>query len=280
MEELLQDFLAETGEHLEAAGAHLVRFEQNPRDTSDIASIFRLVHTIKGTCGFIGLPRLERLAHSAEGLVSQLRDGVPSTQETVSLVLATVDRIKFILAELGAHAAEPIGDDEDLIAEIAAVSDEQVSDAKFRAEELADIERQFAETPPAPAAKAPEPETPAQQGAAPKRHDSVRVPVTLVETLMTLVSELVLTRNRLSETTDRADGQATKAALGRLSGLLSDLQDSVMRARMQPLDRLFGSLPRLARELGRELNKPIELTIVGRRHRTRPAAGRTRSVTR
>ncbi len=266
MDELLQDFLSETGEHLDAAGAHLVRFEQNPRDAGDIGSIFRLVHTIKGTCGFIGLPRLERLAHSAESLVSQLRDGVPSTQEAVSLVLATVDRIKFILAELAAHAVEPSGDDEDLIAEIAAATtDGGPGEVISRPTAPVVLEAHATERTlsPMPASGEAAPNDATRQGGFPKRHDSIRVSVTLLETLMTLVSELVLTRNQLSETTDRSDEQATKVALGRLSGLLSDLQDSVMRARMQPLGRLFGSLPRLARELGRELDKPIELAVLG-----------------
>ena len=264
MDELLQDFLAETGEHLEAAGAHLVRFEQNPTDTGDIGSIFRLVHTIKGTCGFIGLPRLERLAHSAESLVSQLRDGVPSTQETVSLVLETVDRIKYILAELAVHAVEPTGNDEDLIAEIAAAAgddDQQASEAAATIPAEAQAADEVSPRTSAGPRSVPRPTAP--QVNSPKHHDSVRVSVTLLETLMTLVSELVLTRNQLSETTDRSDEPSTKVALGRLSSLLSDLQDSVMRARMQPLDRLFGSLPRLARELGRELDKPIELVLSG-----------------
>ncbi len=271
MDELLQDFLSETGEHIEAAGAHLVQFERDPTDTRDIASIYRLVHSIKGTCGFIGLPRLERLAHSAETLVAQLRDGVPSTRDTVSLVLATVDRIKFILSELSAQAAEPAGDDADLIGAIALATRgmEPAPEAAPGAAEAGDDPPVPFGSPPAAAQEAPqlpaaEPTGPREgKVGPPRRHDSIRVAVTLLETLMRLVSELVLTRNQLAETTASSDDGATQRALGEFSTLLSDLQDTVMRARMQPLERLFGSLARLNRELGRELNKPIDLIVSG-----------------
>src|SRR5215213_1092 len=109
MDDLLREFLTETGEHLEIVDAALVRLEQDPNDAAILRTIFRLVHTIKGTCGFLGLPRLESLAHAAEGLMGRFRDGAPVTREAVSLVLATLDRIREILAALETSAAEPEG---------------------------------------------------------------------------------------------------------------------------------------------------------------------------
>ena len=93
-----------------------MRFEQEPNNAKILDNIFRLVHTIKGTCGFLGLPRLEALTHAAEALMGKFRDGSPVTGEAVTLILATIDRIKAILDELERNQAEPAGDDSDLIA--------------------------------------------------------------------------------------------------------------------------------------------------------------------
>src|ERR687894_78953 len=118
MDDLLREFLTETSEHLDTVDVELVRFEQNPNNEKILSTIFRLVHTIKGTCGFLGLPRLEALAHAAETLMGKFRDGMAVTSEAVTLILATLDRIKEILAELESKAAEPEGSDEDLIGQL------------------------------------------------------------------------------------------------------------------------------------------------------------------
>ena len=89
MDDLLREFLTETSEHLDTVDVELVRFEQDPNNETILRNIFRLVHTIKGTCGFLGLPRLEALAHAAETLMGKFRDGMAVTTEAVSLILAT-----------------------------------------------------------------------------------------------------------------------------------------------------------------------------------------------
>ena len=93
MDDLLREFLTETNESLDVVDVELVRFEQNPNNEKILANIFRLVHTIKGTCGFLGLPRLEALAH-AETLMGKFRDGMPVTGAAVTLILSTIDRVK------------------------------------------------------------------------------------------------------------------------------------------------------------------------------------------
>jgi two-component system chemotaxis sensor kinase CheA len=118
MDDLLREFLTETGESLDLVDAELVRFEQDPNNIKILENIFRLVHTIKGTCGFLGLPRLESLTHAAETLMAGFRAGRPVTTDAVSLVLATIDRIKTLLAGLERHQVEPRGDDGDLIARL------------------------------------------------------------------------------------------------------------------------------------------------------------------
>src|SRR5262245_44838688 len=97
MDDLLREFLAETNESLDRVDAELVRFEQDPNNAAILDNIFRLVHTIKGTCGFLGLPRLEALTHAAETPMARFRAGMPVTREAVTLVLATLDRIKELL---------------------------------------------------------------------------------------------------------------------------------------------------------------------------------------
>src|SRR5450631_2610549 len=118
MDDLLREFLTETSESLDTVDNQLVRFEQDPNNARILDNIFRLVHTIKGTCGFLGLPRLEALAHAAETLMGKFRDGMPVTGQAVTLILTTIDRIKEILGQLEATEAEPFGSDQDLIEEL------------------------------------------------------------------------------------------------------------------------------------------------------------------
>src|SRR5918993_3728584 len=127
MDDLLREFLTETSEHLDTVDVELVRFEQDPNNETILRNIFRLVHTIKGTCGFLGLPRLEGLAHAAETLMGKFRDGMPVTSAAVTLILATLDRIKEILAELERSSSEPEGADDDLIGELDRMSAGEVA---------------------------------------------------------------------------------------------------------------------------------------------------------
>src|SRR5215211_6425001 len=123
MDDLLREFLTETGESLDTVDNQLVRFEQDPSDAKILDNIFRLVHTIKGTCGFLGLPRLEALAHAGETLMGKFRDGMPVKAEAVTLILSSIDRIKEILAGLEATETEPEGTDEDLIEKLHAMAE-------------------------------------------------------------------------------------------------------------------------------------------------------------
>src|SRR2546430_12356722 len=121
MDDLLREFLTETHESLDTVDNQLVRFEQDPNNARILDNIFRLVHTMKGTCGFLGLPRLEALAHAGETLMGKFRDGMPVTAEAVTLILSSIDRIKEILAGLEATEAEPEGNDRDLIDQLEAM---------------------------------------------------------------------------------------------------------------------------------------------------------------
>src|ERR1700716_3893834 len=147
MDDLLREFLTETSESLDTVDNQLVKFEQDPSDAKILDNIFRLVHTIKGTCGFLGLPRLEALAHAGETLRGKFRDGMPVTAGAVTLILSSIDRIKEILAGLEATETEPEGTDEDLIEKR-----HEMAEGKHAEVEAAPV----VEAPPvAPAAPAP-----------------------------------------------------------------------------------------------------------------------------
>src|SRR5216684_5839480 len=129
MDDLLREFLTETSESLDTVDNQLVRFEQDPNNAKILDNIFRLVHTIKGTCGFLGLPRLEALAHAGETLMGKFRDGMPVTAEAVTLILGSIDRIKEILGGLEATETEPEGTDRDLIDPLVEMSMQSFSEA-------------------------------------------------------------------------------------------------------------------------------------------------------
>src|SRR3954453_12639779 len=236
MEELLRDFLTETNESIDVVDVELVRFEQEPNNAKILDHIFRLVHTIKGTCGFLNLPRLEALAHAAETLMGKFRSGVPASADAVTLILSTIDRIKEILDTLEREQREPDGADADLIADLERML--TIIDAKPTAPEhgvgtltpqvlerplrpgevsLDELERAFRETPVDP----PEPKAAAaglarSDDAEKLSAQSIRVPVDTLEQLMTMVSELVLTRNQLLEIVRPHEDSEFKSPLQRL----------------------------------------------------------------
>ena len=311
MDDLLADFLSETKEHIEGIETYLVTFEQNPNDSDAVTHIFRLVHTIKGTAGFLGLVRLQTISHAAETLIDTLRNGAPPTATAVSLLLQGMDRIKQLVAKVGELEQEPEGDDRDIIGKIEAYLRGEQDGASADTEE----HKQEAAAQPKPKARPgkakrakesqalgenagasdaageserPEPAQPAeaeqkekepqpahspeaekkakepdQTSAKDKTPDTIRISVPAIQRIMDLVSELVLTRNQILELSRQHNLTQVKAPLERLSTVTSDLQDAVMRARMQPMSRLFASIPRLVRELSVELKKKYNLILDG-----------------
>lgn len=292
MDELLQEFLTETGENLDTVDRELVRFEQDPNDRDILRNIFRLVHTVKGTCGFIGLPRLEALTHAAESVIGQFRDGATVKPIAVTAILETIDRIKDILAELAEKGQEPEGNDETLIGELLALAEhakgelKQQPPAESSLDPVAAYLARHGQPAHAPASaedivfrSAPGPQrgrdgriegseapAPAEDSQNPSRGGgpvTLRVNVDTIEHLMTMVSELVLTRNQLLEVARRQEDAGLKAPLQRLSLITAELQDGVMKTRMQPVGNAWSKLPRIVRDLSAELGKRIELLTDG-----------------
>ncbi len=293
MDDLLADFLTETAESLSELDTALVRLERAPDDQATLSLIFRLVHTIKGTCGFLGLTRLEKVAHAAENVLGRFRDGalVP-TPETITVVLAAIDRIKLILAGLEATEAEPAGDDSALIADLNAVMEgrapggaqaaavvqsaapvpeppqgERAAAAGAGAGTSTALPERMEEAHSSPeattaseAVAASEPAPTAESAVAAQ---TIRVSVEVLEHLMTLVSELVLARNQLLQLARLQENSPFAVPLQRLSHITSDLQEGVMKTRMQPIGNAWNKLPRLVRDLARETGKKIELVMLG-----------------
>jgi two-component system chemotaxis sensor kinase CheA len=277
MDELLRDFLTETGESLDLVDAELVRFEQEPNNAQILGNIFRLVHTIKGTCGFLALSRLEKLTHSAESLMGKFRDGMPVTAPAVTLILSTLDRVKTILDALEARQEEPAGDDSDLIEQLAAMArgDNAAPPAAPRAEAVTapvevshDGEDQRSEHDRRNADDRRGGDERRNEHAAAESGEkfashSIRVNVDTLDHLMTTVSELVLTRNQLLEIVRRHEDSDFKVPLQRLSNVTAELQEGVMKTRMQPIGNAWQKFPRIVRDLSTELGKDIELEMTG-----------------
>jgi two-component system, chemotaxis family, sensor kinase CheA len=338
MDDLLSEFLTETNENIGIVDAALVALEQNPDDGSQIDNIFRLVHTIKGTCGFLGLPRLEAVAHAGENVLGKIRDKeLDVDADVVTIILEAMDVIKDVLEVLEQTELEPEGNDTDLIARLndvaygttlaagaAASSASNVIELKEEATE-ADLEAAFAaaagpEDTPEPVSQAPAVEKAAPHpdevsleeleaafNAAPGPEDeplvaepveealvekieavvkapvkkqvkavpdgapkesslanqSIRVNVELLENLMTMVSELVLTRNQLLQMVRGMDDNEFTVPLQRLSHVTTELQEGLMKTRMQPIGNAWSKLPRIIRDLSHDLGKKIDLIMHG-----------------
>ena len=430
MDDLLNEFLTETGESIDVVDVELVKLEQDPNNKEVLDNIFRLVHTIKGTCGFLGLPRLESVAHSSENVLGKFRDGeLEVSEHAVTVILESLDRIKEILAGLEATEEEPEGDDSELIGRLDAIAEGAVAEPdpepdtvegeivdpglgrtlKAGEVSLAELEAAFADAPgPEEGGGEPEPEAPAaaadssgplfdrvggedtiavaahmiaqrlenektlaaffegttqdqrkakfmglmlalfkddfdaadnvgrqlvavagfseknfdqllelvksalgecqissdvcdeavmafelvreavvtsakvvakadpnlagkEEGAQPQAGgretkrvtQSIRVNVDLLEDLMNMVSELVLTRNQLLQITRNMENSELGVPLQRLSQCTTELQENVMKTRMQPIGNAWAKLPRIVRDLTVDLDKKIDLQMIG-----------------
>jgi two-component system chemotaxis sensor kinase CheA len=285
MDDLLRDFLTESGESLTIVDGEMVKLEAEPNNKEVLQKIFRLVHTIKGTCGFIGLSRLEKVAHASENVLGKFRDGVLLvTPAAVTLIFESLDCIKMILSGIEQTEQEPQGDDTDLIERLDILASGEASPAAHAAEDAEAVEavaeEHAVETAPetavvvagvpAPVAKAvvvekggePAPAA-AKGGEASLANQSIRVNVGVIEQLIVMVSELVLTRNQLLEMVRHSNDSEFKVPLQRLSNVTAELQESVMKTRMQPIGNAWSKLPRIVRDLGAELGKKIELVMHG-----------------
>ncbi|MFF5079521.1 chemotaxis protein CheW [Actinoplanes sp. NPDC000266] len=323
--EIVGEFLMESHENLDQIDRDLVDLEQEPNSRDLISRIFRAIHTIKGTSGFLAFTRLETLAHAGESLLSKLRDGVmPVTPSTITTLLATIDGVRSILASIEENSNEGDVDIESIIAQVHAQMNagaEPAPPAEPAAAAEAEAEAEEAPEPIAetPARPAPEPvenqrkpvgeilvesgaaqpadvssalqqqiegderklgtilldEGKAQPAAvnealqqqAPKRSiadSAIRVDVDLLDTLMNMVGELVLARNQLVRGVMEIGDATLVRSAQRLGMITSELQEGIMKTRMQPIEHIWSKLPRVVRDLSNSLGKKVELVMEGK----------------
>ena len=244
MDELLQEFISETQETLEALAGEVVAWEADPSDRDRLDAIFRFFHTVKGSCGFLNLPRFERLSHAAEDVLSEIRAGKRGADPaTVSAVLGIMDRIGELTEAVAIGAALPSENDDFLIGALSAQPDRTAQPTM--------------EVAAAPVAVA-------RQGGAQSGPRTIRLPLSLIDQLMNGVSDMVLARNELSrKLRERSADPELDNVFERLSTCVADMRDVISKTRMQRVDRLFAAIPRMVRDLGRDLGKRIDLTLEG-----------------
>ncbi|MCW2694507.1 MAG: cheA [Mycobacterium sp.] len=267
LDEIVSEFLLESNENLDQLDQDLVALESDPTSKELLGRIFRSIHTVKGTSGFLGLHRLEKVAHAGENLLAKLRDGDLVLHAGLSdLLLQTVDIMRAILTGLEATNAEPQGDDSTLLADLTAACAGE-SPAPPAGELPTQRTRENADEVAPVTAADPAPEAPAAEAGHDGRRSvsesSVRVDITVLDQLMTLVGELVLTRNQVLQQTGSKRDAAVGRTLGRLDQLTADLQDAVLKTRMQPIEHVWSKVPRVVRDLARQLNKDVAVHLHG-----------------
>ena len=336
--EIVGEFLMESHENLDQIDRDLVELEQEPNSRDLISRIFRAIHTIKGTSGFLAFTRLETLAHAGESLLSKLRDGVqPVTPATITTLLVTIDGVRSLLSAIEDTGSENDVDVDSIIVQVHA----QMKAGEAAAEASADaVPADASPADAAPAASAPAASAPAEQpvpldeksirpapepvegqrrplgemlveaGAAqpadvgsalqqqlegderklgtilleegkaqpaavsealqaqtPKRSiadSAIRVDVDLLDTLLNMVGELVLARNQLVRGVMETGDSGLVRSAQRLGMITSELQEGIMKTRMQPIEHIWSKLPRVVRDLSNSLSKQVQLVMQGK----------------
>jgi len=251
-QEVIREFLIESNENLARLDQEMVELEKRPKDPQLLASIFRTIHTIKGTCGFLGFASLEAVTHLSENILSQLRDGKREiTPELVTLILETVDVVKTIMVGIEANGREGPEAYDELRERLKAASVAASADA----------------TGGAPGADAHATSSEADAPAAPKgpsvSDSTIRVDVVLLDKLMNLVGELVLARNQILQFNAHQEDSTLNATSQRLNLITTELQEGVMKTRMQPIGVVWNKLPRVVRDLATSFGKQIRLEMDG-----------------
>ena len=326
LDEVIEEFLIESHEGLDKLDSDFMALEDNPQDRDRLSSIFRTVHTIKGTSGFLALPKLEKVAHVGENLLVPLRDGkLELSHEIADSLLAMVDAIRSILKHIESDGQE--GDDsfEHLIGELQSFLDDPQPQSKSEPSDNEPASSQGADLTDDPEADATgeslenssdsavEPAAEAQQEAASSdgneyvpseaaessvtkaatpvptqrtkvptkkpatdskpsgqsdksrslTDSSVRIDVDLLDKLMNLVGELVLARNQVVQLAEKTNQATLTAASQRLNLITTELQEGVMKTRMQPIRNAWNKLPRVVRDLSSTCGKKVEVRMEG-----------------
>jgi two-component system chemotaxis sensor kinase CheA len=262
--ELTKEFIAESQEGLDRMEECLTELERRPGDKELVAEIFRAVHTIKGTTGFLGFSRLEKLAHAGESLLGALRDGkVAVTSSLITGLLELMDGLKKVLRLIENTGDEGLRAYDNDSALIALLTDLKAGGASGPAPQPARLPLPTVE--PAAETRTALPPVPFPSSApalSPSVQDkTLRIDVDVLNRLMNLVGELVLTRNQILQITP--DSENFPELARRLDGVTAELRETVMQARMQPVGHLFSKFPRMVRDLGRTCGRKVRIEFEG-----------------
>lgn len=282
MDEIVKEFLVESYENLDQLDSDLLALEDVPDDRDKLASIFRTIHTIKGTSGFLAFPKLEHLTHVGENLLVPLRDGeLRLTNDIADGLLGLVDAVRGMLRNIEENGTD--GDvDNDHLLEIleqlksptepptvddATSSEEDSSESALDAVEheatasntlesiIGEVEDYSLDSEP-------------QNSSVPEKghtltETTVRLDVQLLDRLMNLVGELVLARNQILQFSQATDDASIAVASQRLNHITTELQEGVMKTRMQPIRNAWSKLPRVVRDLANSCGKQVEIKMEG-----------------
>lgn len=287
-----QEFLAESAELLEQMERDLVALEKGAPSRECLASIFRAIHTTKGTAGFLGFTNLTAVTHAGESLLGRLRDGrVPVSPPLVSALLALIDAVRKMLANIASHDSDAGVDCSMLVETLERLQRQSVAiaaSAGIAAEAAAaavavlpppllpnieiaappSVVERVPPSSPRPddssdAASAMPPDGDVSDLIAKAINATIRVDVGLLEKLMNLVGELVLTRNQLLQFKATREDAGFLATSQRLNLITTELQEGVMKARMQPIGSIWGKYPRVVRDLGIACKKQVRIEMEG-----------------
>ena len=305
--EIVKDFLVESYENLDRLDRDLVGLEKNPEDKGALAEVFRTIHTIKGTCGFLGFSKLEKVAHIGESLLTLLRDGeLTLNPERTTALLGMVDAVRQMLKEIESTGQDgeidypelretltrlqkPVPGDTEIPSPVGALPSSPVPvESKAKAEDKLDdltsplkakilstpvdatpqIPVQTSAAPRREANDVPQPARAKIVGAAAERGDSapetIRVGVNLLDKLMTLVGELVLARNQLLQISNTVEDTGLQAVSQRMNLIATELQEEVMKTRMQPIGNIWAQFPRTVRDVALGCGKEVGIEMEGK----------------
>ncbi len=305
MDSIIAEFLAESFENLDLLDQDLVSLEKNPDDPEVFARIFRTIHTIKGTCGFLAFQKLEAVAHAGESLLARLRDGTLNLRPEITTdLLVMIDAVRTILTTIDRTGGEGDNDYADLIARLQAFEAAEMTAKEGNPEPATSpagtkpkakkgsaptkkaaskttstkakarkgrqkADDTSAEAPPPPRAGVPDEETgdgteTLELASVPAAAESnIRVDVRVLDHLMNLVGELVLARNQLVQRLAGGQDARLTASSQRLDSITGELQEAVMRTRMQPISSIWQKLPRFVRDLAHNFEKEVEIEMEG-----------------
>ena len=288
-DQILDEFLLEAQEIFDQLDLDFVALEQNPDDKKLVGNIFRAMHTLKGSSGFFAFHRLEKVAHSGESLLSKIRDGALALNEEITdALLATSDRLREIVANIKKQRSESVGDDSELIewlkfltdggkafprtgkegaaSFVASPSPEPATVIEATPQETKVVQTSNKEVSPLPSNDVPEP-VDSKESPEPERSTEIAAPikvsVELLDKLMNLVSEMVLARNRLLSFARTSGDLAFNNTVRRIDSVTLELQERMMKTRMQPISQVWTKFPRLVRDIAQETGKRVELIQIG-----------------